>query len=92
MIKNPEYKGKWSAPLIDNPAYKGPWAPRKIANPGYYEDKTPSNMEPMGAVSFPFSRSIVIVALDPNVVTDWFRDLDHAERYPVRQHLHRSLC
>ncbi|KAJ5898976.1 Calnexin [Penicillium taxi] len=50
--KNPEYKGKWSAPLIDNPAYKGPWAPRKIANPGYFEDKTPSNFEPMGAIGF----------------------------------------
>ncbi|OOQ91098.1 Calnexin like protein [Penicillium brasilianum] len=52
LIKNPEYKGKWSAPMIDNPAYKGLWAPRKIANPGYYEDKTPSNMEPMGAIGF----------------------------------------
>lgn len=52
MKKNPEYKGKWSAPLIDNPAYKGVWAPRKIANPGYFEDKTPSKLEAMGAVSF----------------------------------------
>lgn len=52
MIKNPEYKGKWSAPMIDNPAYKGPWAPRKIANPAYFEDKTPSNFEPMGAIGF----------------------------------------
>ncbi|KAI9043387.1 calnexin [Aspergillus affinis] len=52
MKKNPAYKGKWSAPLIDNPAYKGPWAPRKIANPAYYEDKTPSNLEPMGAIGF----------------------------------------
>ncbi|KAJ5168160.1 Calnexin [Penicillium canariense] len=52
MIKNPEYKGKWSAPMIDNPAYKGPWAPRKIANPNYFEDKTPSNLEPMGAIGF----------------------------------------
>lgn len=51
MKRNPAYKGKWSAPLIDNPAYKGVWAPRKIANPGYFEDKTPSNLEPMGAVS-----------------------------------------
>jgi calnexin len=51
MKKNPDYKGKWSAPLIDNPAYKGPWAPRKIANPNYFEDKTPANFEPMGAVS-----------------------------------------
>ena len=49
--KNPDYKGKWSAPYIDNPAYKGVWAPRKIANPDYFEDKTPANFEPMGAVS-----------------------------------------
>ncbi|KAJ5082730.1 Calnexin [Penicillium argentinense] len=52
MKKNPDYKGKWSAPLIDNPAYKGPWAPRKIANPAYFEDKTPANLEPMGAIGF----------------------------------------
>ncbi|GES60936.1 calnexin precursor [Aspergillus terreus] len=52
MKKNPAYKGKWSAPLIDNPAYKGPWKPRKIANPNYFEDKTPANFEPMGAIGF----------------------------------------
>ncbi|KAI9835202.1 MAG: hypothetical protein M1819_002572 [Sarea resinae] len=52
MIKNPAYKGKWTAPYIDNPAYKGVWAPRKIANPKYYEDKTPANFEPMGAIGF----------------------------------------
>ncbi|EZF33950.1 hypothetical protein H101_02494 [Trichophyton interdigitale H6] len=52
MIRNPAYKGKWSAPLIDNPAYKGVWAPRKIPNPNYFEDKTPSNFEPMGAIGF----------------------------------------
>ncbi|RDW77097.1 putative calcium-binding protein cnx1 [Coleophoma cylindrospora] len=52
MTKNPAYKGKWTAPLIDNPAYKGVWAPRKIKNPDYYEDKTPANFEPMGAIGF----------------------------------------
>ncbi|KAK4628765.1 Calnexin [Fulvia fulva] len=52
MIKNPAYKGKWNAPLIDNPAYKGEWAPRKIANPAFFEDKTPANFEPMGAIGF----------------------------------------
>ncbi|KAJ6061635.1 uncharacterized protein N7446_005755 [Penicillium canescens] len=52
MTKNPAYKGKWEAPLIDNPAYKGVWAPRKINNPAYFEDKTPSNFEPMGAIGF----------------------------------------
>ncbi|MCJ1354632.1 MAG: hypothetical protein MMC33_004621 [Icmadophila ericetorum] len=50
--KNPAYKGKWSAPFIDNPAYKGVWAPRKIQNPDYFEDKTPANFEPMGAIGF----------------------------------------
>ncbi|RDL36624.1 putative calcium-binding protein cnx1 [Venustampulla echinocandica] len=52
MIKNPAYKGKWTASYIDNPAYKGTWSPRKIKNPDYYEDKTPSNLEPMGAIGF----------------------------------------
>ncbi|KAL7821718.1 calnexin [Trichoderma aethiopicum] len=52
MIRNPNYKGKWSAPYIDNPAYKGVWAPRKIKNPDYFEDKTPANFEPMGAIGF----------------------------------------
>ncbi len=53
MKKNEAYKGKWAAPYIDNPGYKGVWAPRKIKNPDYYEDKTPANFEPMGAVSNP---------------------------------------
>ena len=51
LIPNPAYKGKWTAPMIDNPAYQGIWMPRKIANPDYFEDKTPSNFEPIGAVS-----------------------------------------
>ncbi|KAI1197513.1 Calreticulin-domain-containing protein [Nemania serpens] len=52
MIKNPDYKGPWTAPYIDNPAYKGVWAPRKIPNPNYFEDKTPANFEPIGAIGF----------------------------------------
>ncbi|KAM3066842.1 hypothetical protein ACMFMG_006991 [Clarireedia jacksonii] len=52
LVKNPAYKGKWTAPYIDNPAYKGVWAPRKIKNPDYFEDKTPANLEPMGAIGF----------------------------------------
>ncbi|ODH22301.1 hypothetical protein ACO22_05543, partial [Paracoccidioides brasiliensis] len=52
MKKNPDYKGKWIPPMIDNPAYKGPWMPRKIPNPNYFEDKTPANFEPMGAIGF----------------------------------------
>lgn len=51
-ISNPAYKGKWTAPYIDNPAYKGIWAPKKIKNPAYFEEKTPSNLEPMGAIGF----------------------------------------
>lgn len=52
MIRNPAYQGKWTAPFIDNPAYKGVWKPRTINNPDYFEDKTPSNFEPMGAIGF----------------------------------------
>lgn len=40
---NPDYKGKWYAPMIDNPAYKGEWAPKKIPNPDWFEDLTPIN-------------------------------------------------
>lgn len=58
MIKNPEYKGKWTAPYIDNPEYKGVWKPRKIANPDYFEDKTPANFEPIGAVSISTSQAV----------------------------------
>lgn len=36
--------------MIDNPDYKGVWAPRKIANPDFFEDKTPSNFEPMAGI------------------------------------------
>ncbi|KAJ3109803.1 hypothetical protein HDU97_000033 [Phlyctochytrium planicorne] len=49
---NPAYKGKWKAPMIDNPDYKGPWAPKKIPNPNFFEDKTPSNFAPIGAIGF----------------------------------------
>ena len=49
--KNPAYKGKWTAPFIDNPLYKGVWKAAKIANPDYFNDETPANFEPMGAVS-----------------------------------------
>ncbi|KAF5095208.1 hypothetical protein D0Z00_003245 [Geotrichum galactomycetum] len=50
LIRNPKYKGKWVQPMIANPDYKGPWSPRKIPNPNYYEDATPSDLEPIGAI------------------------------------------
>jgi calnexin len=87
MMKNPAYKGKWSAPLIENPAYKGVWAPRKVKNPDYFDDKTPANFEPMGAVSFIFVR----LGIRTDICIDWIRDLDHAERHSFRQHLHWTL-
>jgi len=40
------------APYIDNPAYKGIWEPKKISNPAYFEEKTPANLEPIGALGF----------------------------------------
>lgn len=64
MKKNEAYKGKWTAPFIDNPLYKGAWAPRKIDNPNYFEDKTPADFEPMGAIGFE------IWTMQPNVLFD----------------------
>ncbi|KAF3092697.1 hypothetical protein TWF569_009441 [Orbilia oligospora] len=52
MKANPAYKGPWVRPQKSNPAYKGVWEPRKIENPSYFEDKTPSNFEPIGAIGF----------------------------------------
>jgi calnexin len=52
LIRNPNYKGKWTQPTMENPAYIGEWTPRMIANPDYYEDASPSNLEPIGAVGF----------------------------------------
>ena len=47
MISNPEYKGKWKAPMIANPNYKGIWKPRMIPNPYYFEDLEPYKMTPI---------------------------------------------
>jgi len=52
MIKNPEYKGKWTAPMIDNPEYKGVWKAARIPNPNYFTDSSPSKFEKMGGIGF----------------------------------------
>jgi calnexin len=52
MLRNPEYKGRWKPPKIRNPAYKGPFRPRQIQNPDYYEDRHPSNFEPIIGAGF----------------------------------------
>jgi calnexin len=49
MKRNPAYKGKWHAPLIDNPNYKGIWKPQEIPNPDYFELDQPE-FEPIAAV------------------------------------------
>jgi hypothetical protein len=51
MKKNPVYKGKWSAPMIDNPEYIGEWSPKKISNPNYFVDETPCNLPAIGGVA-----------------------------------------
>lgn len=50
LVVNPKYKGKWTQPTIPNPDYKGFWEPRLIPNPNYFEDTTPSDLEPIGAI------------------------------------------
>ena len=64
-MANPEYKGKWSAPLIDNPDYVGVWAPRQIDNPNFYVDDTPArSLDAIGAVA------IEILAGDEGITFD----------------------
>lgn len=38
--------------MIKNPKYKGEWKPRLIPNPEYYDDITPADLEPIGAIGF----------------------------------------
>ena len=62
---NPDYKGKWYAPLVDNPAYIGEWAPRKIPNPDYFEDLTPvKSLVNIGGVG------IELWTMTPNILFD----------------------
>lgn len=62
---NPDYKGKWYAPLIDNPAYIGEWKPRKIANPDFFEDLTPvKSLVDIGGVG------IELWTMTPNILFD----------------------
>lgn len=72
---NPEYKGKWYAPMIDNPEYKGEWAPRKIANPDYFEDLTPAKSLSK-IVCFSFFIQLHYVKLS-TTGWYWYRTLDH---------------
>lgn len=62
---NPDYKGKWYAPLIDNPAYIGEWTPRRIPNPDFFEDLNPvKSLVPIGAVG------IELWTMTPNILFD----------------------
>ncbi len=47
--KNPAYKGKWKALMIDNPAYHGVWAPKQIPNLEFFVLEKP-NLEPIIAI------------------------------------------
>lgn len=91
MIKNPAYKGKWTAPYIDNPAYKGVWAPRKIKNPDYFEDKHPSNLEPMGAIGFEIWTMQNDILFDNIYIghsiedAEKFADQTFNEKHPIEQ-------
>ncbi|PHH68548.1 hypothetical protein CDD82_477 [Ophiocordyceps australis] len=94
MKTNPDYKGKWSAPIIDNPAYKGPWAPTKIPNPDYFEDLTPANFEPMGAIGFEIWTMQNDILFDNIYIGHSVEDADKfaKETWGVKQPVEQSLA
>ena len=94
MKKNPDYKGKWTAPYIDNPAYKGVWAPRKIKNPAYFEDKTPANFEPMGAIGFEIWTMQSDILFDNIYIGHSIEDADKlaAESFGVKHPVEKALA
>ncbi|XP_011690210.1 PREDICTED: calnexin [Wasmannia auropunctata] len=90
MKKNPRYKGKWLAPLINNPNYKGKWKPRLIHNPDYFNDEHPFKMLPINAVGFELwsmSPDIyfdnLIVTNDENVAKKWAADTFEVRRVKI---------
>merc|ERR1719317_575625 len=47
-----DYKGPWTAPMIDNPDYKGPWEHPQIPNPDYKEIENPHFRLPINYIGF----------------------------------------
>ncbi|EZA54227.1 Calnexin [Ooceraea biroi] len=70
MKKNPRYKGKWLAPLVNNPNYKGKWKPKLIHNPDYFNDEHPFRMLPIAAVGFELWSMSPDIYFDNIIVTD----------------------
>lgn len=70
MKKNPRYKGKWLAPLINNPNYKGKWKPRLIHNPDYFNDEHPFKMLPISAIGFELWSMSPDIYFDNIIITD----------------------
>ncbi|XP_044593568.1 calnexin-like isoform X2 [Cotesia glomerata] len=92
MKKNPRYKGKWLAPLIDNPNYKGKWKPRLIHNPDYFNDDHPFRMSPIHAIGFELwsmSPDIyfdnLIITDDEDVAKQWAEDTFEIHRKKIAQ-------
>merc|ERR1712146_775838 len=69
-IPNPDYKGKWSAPLIDNPAYKGVWKAKQIPNPDYFFDSRPADMAAMSGIAVEVWTTNAGIHFDNFVVAD----------------------
>nr|XP_020451753.1 calnexin-like [Monopterus albus] len=67
MINNPQYKGKWKAPLV------GVWKPRKINNPDYFEDLQPFRMTSFKALG------LELWSMTSNIYFDNFIITSHKE-------------
>ncbi|XP_032671410.1 calnexin-like isoform X2 [Odontomachus brunneus] len=70
MKKNPRYKGKWLAPLINNPNYKGKWKPRLIHNPEYFNDEHPFEMLAISGIGFELWSMSPDIYFDNIIITD----------------------
>ncbi|BGP38386.1 hypothetical protein JCM10449v2_002318 [Rhodotorula kratochvilovae] len=92
-VPNPDFRGKWFAPLIDNPEYKGPWSPRKIPNPDYFEDLSPADFSPIGAVGFELWSMTDGIVFDNIFLSSSEADLDAflAETYRIKAPLEAAL-
>ena len=79
MKENPDYKGPWSAPMIDNVLYKGEWAPGQIENPKHFEDKTPfANVGKISSVALEIWTMDDGLTLDNILISKEFETMDKA--------------
>ena len=78
IIKNPNFKGKWSSPKILNPNFKGKWNHPLIKNPEYFIDQNPYLLKNIQGIGFELLSTEgglavknIILSTDEKSIKEW---------------------